>query len=159
MMKRSMVLTVLFITLFAAHASHAAEPIGRLFSTPTERDELDGLRQLPKAIKQQAKKVPVLIKKLKPKPLPNKVHVQGYVKRSDGKQGTVWVNGKAMQESSRNKDVQVGKLPANSNRVPIRIKANGKRISLKAGQVYEPAKNRIRESRTSVQGDSGRIGD
>ncbi len=158
-MKHQMTIVVLFLASFVTDEVVAAEPMGRLFSTPDERSSLEDLRKIPKKIKQEVEKIPVPVKRFKPTPLPSKVHVQGYVKRNDGKQGTVWVNGKALQESSRNKEVQVGKLPSNSNRVPIRIKANGKRVSLKAGQVYEPAKNRIRESRTSVQGDSGRIGD
>jgi hypothetical protein len=85
--------------------------------------------------------------------------MQGYVKRNDGKRGTVWINGNAVQENSRTKDVQVGRLPIQSNRVPMRLPANGKRITLKAGQVYDPQTNKVKEIRRSVQGDVGRIGD
>jgi hypothetical protein len=96
--------------------------------------------------------------------LPDAVNLQGYVKRNDGKQGTVWVNDQALQENSRNKDVVVGKLPQNSSRVPIRLSANGRRLNLKAGQVYDPETNRVRESRNhGAQGDvettAGTIGD
>ena len=91
--------------------------------------------------------------------MPNTINVQGYVKRSDGKDGTVWINGEALQENSGNQDVQVGGLTNNSNAVPIRIPANGKRLSLKAGQVYEPKNNRVRKSPSySISKSSGTIG-
>jgi hypothetical protein len=79
--------------------------------------------------------------------LPRAVNLQGYVKRNDGKHGTVWVNNQAMQENSGNKDVQVGRLSENSNRVPIKLSGNGKHLNLKAGQVYDPETNKVREAR------------
>ncbi len=138
--------------------AQAAQPMGRLFSSPAERSTLNYLRQTKKVIVlapaqeplQQAEPVPVV--------LPEAINMQGYVKRSDGKQGTVWINNQAMQENSGNKDVQVGSLPENSNRIPLRLPANGRRLTLKAGQVYDPENNRVREARSyAIQ--NGRIGD
>jgi len=137
----------------------AAEPIGRLFTTPAERSNLDTLRQTrklntPIKVESPEEAEPATIV------LPNAINLQGYVKRNDGKQGTVWVNNQALQENSGNKDVIVGKLPEDSNRVPIKLPANGKRLSLKAGQVYDPENNRVHEARIhGAQGDSGIIGD
>ena len=72
----------------------------------------------------------------------------------------MWVNNQALQENSSNKEVQVGRLSEGSNRVPIKLSANGRRLNLKAGQVYDPESNRIREARNNgAQGDSGTIGD
>jgi hypothetical protein len=139
----------------------AAEPIGRLFTSPAERSNLDYLRQTKKKLV-----VPVIVDtpadivEATPIVLPEAVNLQGYVKRNDGKQGTIWVNDKALQENSGNKDVQVGKLSEGSNRVPIKLSANGRRLNLKAGQVYDPESNRVREARNhGAQGDSGTIGD
>ena len=101
---------------------------------------------------QQAEPAPVV--------LPDAINMQGFVKRSDGKQGTVWINNQAMQENSGNKDVQVGRLPENGNRIPLKLPANGRRLTLKAGQVYDPESQRVTEARNhGVQGDSGTIGD
>lgn len=147
------------LQFFCAQAIFAVEPIGRLFSTPEERSNLDQLRETKK---NQPIEVETIVESTvierKPMVLPNAINVQGYVKRNDGKQGTVWINGDALQEHSANKDVQVGQLPENSNRIPIRIQANGKRLNLKAGQVYDPETNKVREARTAVQGDVGTIG-
>ncbi|MFW5431177.1 MAG: hypothetical protein ACKE5M_06610 [Methylophilaceae bacterium] len=158
-MRRLFFLLVASLQLLSLQTSFAAEPVGRLFSTPAEREALDNLRE---ARKNQPVEIEPLIQETyierKPIELPEAINVQGYVKRNDGKQGTVWVNGEALQERSGNKDVQVGRLPSSSNRIPIRIPANGKRLTLKAGQTYDPATNKTREARTSVQGDVGTIG-
>jgi hypothetical protein len=103
---------------------------------------------------------PVQILEAAPIALPDAVNLQGYVKRNDGKEGTVWVNNQALQENSSNKDVAVGSLSGQSNRVPIKLSGNGKRLNLKAGQEYDPETNKVREARHhAAQGDSGTIGD
>jgi hypothetical protein len=160
-MMKFFTLLILAATMFTAHVVIAAEPIGRLFTSPAERSNLDFLRQTKKKLI-----APVVIDaptdtvEAAPIVLPDAVNLQGYVKRNDGKQGTVWVNDKALQENSGNKDVVVGKLSENSNRVPIKLSANGRRLNLKAGQVYDPESNRVREARNhGAQGDSGTIGD
>ena len=147
------IITLLLIVL--SQFALAAEPIGRLFTSPNERSNLDYLRQTKK---NEPLKVESPTQELDAAPapvmLPDAVNLQGYVKRNDGKQSTVWVNNQAMQENSRNKDVTVGKLAAGSNRVPIKLSANGKRLNLKAGQVYDPESNRVREARNhGAQGD------
>jgi len=137
---------------------YADDALGRLFSTPAEREQLDQLRE-------QQKNQPVetiveaTVIESKPVELPGTINMQGYVKRSDGKDGTVWINGEALQENSGNQDVQVGNLTKNSNAIPIRIPANGKRLSLKAGQEYNPANNRVYKSPSySISKSSGTIG-
>ena len=158
---RILVLILLIVTAFKTITVTAAEPIGRLFTSPAERNNLDYLRQTKKKlIAPTIVDAQIDAPEAAPILLPEAVNLQGYVKRNDGKQGTVWVNDKALQENSGNKEVQVGKLQENSNRVPIKLSANGKRLNLKAGQVYDPESNRVREARNhGAQGDSGRIGD
>ena len=153
---------ILFLILvLCAQSAWAAESIGRLFTSPAERSDLDYLRQTKKNLPLKAE-VPIDTPMAQAAPivLPDAINLQGYVKRNDGKQGTVWVNNKALQENTGNHDVQVGSLPTNGNRVPIRLPANGKNLTLKAGQVYDPENNRVREARShGAQGERGRIGD
>jgi hypothetical protein len=156
----SALLILVVMQLIGVSAAVAAEPIGRLFTTPAERSNLDYLRQTKKNLPVVVNTPNEDIAEAAPVALPDAINLQGYVKRSDGKKGTVWVNDKALQENSGNKDVVVGKLPTNGNRVPIKLPANGKQLTLKAGQVYDPENNRVREARShAAQGDSGRIGD
>ncbi|MBC7755784.1 MAG: hypothetical protein H7Z20_03910 [Bdellovibrio sp.] len=149
------------LILMSINVVIAAEPIGRLFTSPMERSNLDYLRQTKKnePLKVEA---PTQEAEIAPPPivaLPDAVNLQGYVKRNDGKQSTVWVNNQAMTENSRNKEVTVGKLSEGSNRVPIKLSANGKRLNLKAGQVYDPESNRVQEARNhGAQGDNGNLG-
>ena len=157
----------LFALIFAmanfvafSQISIAAEPMGRLFTSPAERSNLDYLRKTKKLNPPIKAEAPIDAPEAVPIALPEVVNLQGYVKRNDGKQGTIWVNDKALQENSGNKDVQVGRLSEGSNRVPIKLTGNGKYLNLKAGQVYDPETNRVREARNhAAQGDSGTIGD
>ena len=156
------VMQLFVIALLSINVAQAAEPIGRLFTSPVERSNLDYLRQTKKnePLKVDA---PVQAAEIAPPVivlLPDAVSLQGYVKRFDGKPSTVWVNNQAMTENSRNKEVAIGKLSDGSNRVPIKLSANGKRLNLKAGQVYDPESNRVQEARNhGAQGDSGTIND
>lgn len=160
-MKFFILLFIFFYPAIFCQLALAAEPIGRLFTSPAERSNLDYLRQTKKKLI-----TPTIVDAQIDAPeaalilLPEVVNLQGYVKRNDGKQGTVWVNDQALQENSGNKEVQVGKLSEGSNRVPIKLSANGKLLNLKAGQVYDPETNRVGEARNhGAQGDSGTIGD
>lgn len=128
---------------------------GRLFSTPLERDRLDSLRQsqqlkvitphdsAPSEVDSEAVAVE--------EPAP--VTLQGYVKRNDGTKSTLWINNQAVQEESTVDNVQIGKLNsrgfsnkgASTEGVDVKISTNGKKIRLKAGQMYEPETNQIKE--------------
>ena len=133
--------------------------VAHFFWFDAERSNLDYLRQTKKNEPLKVES-PALDTETAPTPivLPDTVNLQGYVKRNDGKQSTVWVNNQALQENSRNKDVTVGRLGNGSNRVPIKLSVNGKRLNLKAGQVYDPESNRVQEARNhGAQGDNGRI--
>ena len=162
MMKYFILLFIFFSQLVLGQLALSVEPIGRLFTSPAERSNLDYLRQTKKniSIKPELPTDEAPMAEAAPIVLPDAVNLQGYVKRNDGKQGTVWVNNQALQENSRNQDVAVGKLSEDSNRVPIKLSGNGKYLSLKAGQVYDSDTGRVREARNnSAQGDVGRIGD
>ena len=138
------------LCLIFAQFSQADQLNGRLFSSTLDRDNLEYLRKIKKPIVpvinvatavSQPPIEPVAIK------LPASISMQGYVKRNDGKDSTVWINNQAVSENSRTKDVQIGNVPENDNRVPIKLTANGKRLTLKAGQVYETDNGIVRETR------------
>lgn len=129
------------------------ENFGRLFSTPTQRAELDYLRnttKIPVATlesPEESKSAPAVIE------MPSAVSMQGYVKRGDGKKGTVWINNQPVQENSSTNEVQIGTL-GSGNRIEVKVPANGKRLSLKAGQVYDPETNAVIETSAHVKAQS-----
>ena len=156
MLKVSILSLAFYSQLVSSQLALAAEPIGRLFTSPAERSNLDQLRQTKKKlIAPVISETPIDAAEAAPIVLPEAVSLQGYVRRNDGKDGTVWVNNQALQENSRNKEVAVGKLSESSNRVPVKLSGNGKYLNLKAGQVYDPQTGRVREARNNAaQGDS-----
>ena len=131
------------------------ETLGRLFSRPAERSNLDYLRQNQKlkVIAPQAETPLESIDKATPPELPDPITLQGYVKRSDGKGNTLWINNQAVQENSVVDNVKIGKLNqrgfsnkgASLEGIDVKIPANGKQIRLKAGQTYAPENNKIYE--------------
>lgn len=135
--------------------AHAApnDDFGRLFSKPAEREKLDKLRQ-----SQQLKVAPT--KEEEPaasdadqSPIDNSapITMQGYVKRSDGVSGTLWINNQAVQEGGAVDHVQIGRINRRgfsskaTNNEGVDVQAGGKKIRLKAGQVYEPETSQIKE--------------
>ena len=158
---------ILFMLCVLSGAVMAADDLGRLFTTPAERASLDNLRNVSKIptidpVAPESSEKMEETATVAPPPL---VSVQGYVKRSDGKEGTVWVNHQPMQESSGNNDVQVGKLRQNGNSVSLKLPATGKSLELKAGQVYDSETGQVKEATARVSAaskdkveDSGSIG-
>jgi len=148
---------LLILLMLSPVAALAAEPFGRLFTTPAERATLDHLRQTRKIEPVNVDPTQEIIE-LAPV-VPPSISVQGYVKRSDGKKGTVWINDQPVQESSSADGVEVGKLPKTGNGVQLKLPGIDKSLRLKAGQTYDPATNKISEesTRSNIQ-KSGSIG-
>jgi hypothetical protein len=148
------------ITLLSSqsHAETSIEnnqQLGRLFSKPNERSNLNVIRQNRKLkiINPEVAQQPAEIAEVKSIELPDPITLQGYVKRNDGAENTLWINGQAVQENSSVDHVQVGKLNqkgfskkgASTEGVEVKIPANGKQIRLKAGQMYAPENDKIYE--------------
>jgi hypothetical protein len=128
---------------------------GRLFSRPAERTNLDNLRQNQKlkVISPQDNPQSDATVVATPPALPDPITLQGYVKRGDGTKSTLWINHQAVEEDSMVNNVQIGRLNkrgfskkgASTEGVDVKIPANGKRVKLKAGQMYDPEANQIIE--------------
>lgn len=140
---------IVLLTLLALPAQ-AAEPLGKLFTTPAERATLERLRQNSQGLMlEQALPAADDNATAAPPVTPHQLSVQGYVRRSDGARGTVWVNHQPLQERSEHNHVQVGSLPRegsrDSNRVPLTIPDTGSQVKLKAGQAYDGNTGQISE--------------
>lgn len=132
---------VLFTVLGLLVATPCAAPgatLGRLFSSPAERAQLDAVRQAgaagnpadrpPAAMEQPA---PQAI----PEPPPEPVLFNGRVQRSGGK-GTAWLNGIPQGDDGRAKPAH----PAYSLRLP-----SGKEVTLRPGQRYDPFDDKVKD--------------
>lgn len=127
-----------------------ADDLGRLFTTPTQRSQLDAQRQQLRALPEKMPEQEIGAEVGSAPAAP--ISVQGYVRRSDGKPGTVWVNQQAMQENKAagTMIVEEGK----NRRVEIRMPGTGQYVRLKAGQVYKPDSNSIEEYKATVKGSA-----
>ena len=149
----------LLVITFAIEVEAATnDNLGRLFTRPNERSKLDYLRQNQKLkiVNPQNEPQPDVMTSDIPVELPDPITLQGYVKRSDGTKSTLWINNQAVQEDSTVDNVKIGRLNPHggskvnqgSDGLDIKIPASGKHIRLKAGQVYEPDTNQIKELKT-----------
>lgn len=156
--------------LMTIHLASAAEKdisktwleTARLFTTPAERIRLDGLRQTASVLALQAQEAKKQPEEDVATPLPVEVYMQGYVKRSDGRKNTVWVNHKGIQENSSTTDVQVGNLSTKfksknkldgADEVRMKLSGNGQQFNLKAGQRYLPDENRVKDLAVTTIGE------
>ena len=120
--------------------------IGRLFFTPGERSSLDTIRRSSKApdkvitagnIEEDHAKTEIVAITAVP------VMVQGYIRRSDGK-NTIWINNQAMIEKSSTKEFAVGNLQKNSGQVKVTVNGGEKKsVALKPGQIYDPNSGKV----------------
>ena len=137
----------LTILLCLASGMALADDLGRLFTTPLQRAQLDAQRRNMRALpeKMPEQDMGAVMDNAPAGP----ISVQGYVRRSDGKPGTVWVNQQAMQENRTlgTMIVEEGK----NRRVEIKLPGSGQSVRLKAGQVYKPDSNSIEEYKATAK--------
>lgn len=150
LVKKLYLIALGFMYSFGLQAE-SGDNLGRLFSRPAERSNLNLLRQNQKlkVVDPKQNSEPEVIEKAAPLELPDPITLQGYVKRSDGKGNTLWINNQAVQENSTIDSVKIGKLNQKGlskkevvvEGVDVSIPANGKQVRLKAGQTYDPETN------------------
>ncbi len=129
------------------------DDFGRLFSKPAEREKLDKLRQSQQLKVVATKEAEPTESDIEPSSVDNStpITMQGYVKRSDGVTGTLWINNQAVQEGGAVDNVQVGRINRRgfsskaANTEGVDVQTGGKKIRLKAGQMYEPESSQIQE--------------
>jgi hypothetical protein len=131
---------ILLMPMLALAEAGQEQNLLRLFSTPQQRTSLERLRFAPSNMPVNRPSTQVSSRN---------VHIQGYVMRSDGKSGTVWLNNQALLENSQNDGVSVGKLNPASHQVPVQLP--NRRLSLKVGQEYDAGQNKVVESSGRVR--------
>lgn len=128
-----------------------APAIGRLFFTPAQRSALDAERQ--QAMANALKPKPVVAEaapdskpKAPPKPkvvAPQTVTLNGVVRRSDG-QTTVWLNSKAVQNTSAAGGLAPGSVEDDS--VRIKLGAASTPVQVKVGQSLSTGEREAQEA-------------
>jgi hypothetical protein len=120
--RRFPVTLVLLLASLAAPAAMAAQPLGRLFLTPEQRQDLDRRRATNRAEEEA------------PKIQEGPLTLEGHVQRSSGKTAT-WINGAPQYDKHSSPD------PA---RVTVTPNEGEPGVSLKIGQTYERSTGEVR---------------
>lgn len=140
-MKR--LIACVLVACAAAHAMAEPPAIGRLFTTPAEREGLDRLRdaggQMPAPEQSQGAAVAEPQPPAPPPPPPEPISVTGIVTRSDGK-SVVWING--VPQADQAVSARPGRTPAATVTLP-----SGQRATVKAGQVVDVTTGAVGDAR------------
>lgn len=147
------IISSLLIIGFNSIQAAPNDDFGRLFSRPIERERLDKLRQSQqlKIMTHQESAPTESDAGHNPVEISGPIMMQGYVKRNDGEKSTLWINNQAVQEDGVVDDVQIGQINRRgfsskaANTEAVDVQAGGKKIRLKAGQMYEPETNQVKE--------------
>jgi hypothetical protein len=132
---------LLALAIFAAAGQ--TQDLGRLFTTPEEREMLEALRRQPP--KPQTAAAPVVTPTVESAPVVPNVTMNGLVRRSHGR-GMVWVNGMTSLEGDLDAQgiaVDVGAL--RDTTLPVRIGNAPLAVGLKPGQTYDTGEAQVRE--------------
>lgn len=135
-------LVALFV-LMAGAATAAGAEFGRMFFTPSQRAALDHFRDLNirNAVIGEDESDKDLV--VPPPPGPERVSVNGIVRRSDGR-STVWINNRAVVGTQQPRGINV--VPGkNDNSVKLTVPRSGRSFELKVGQTADTVGGTITE--------------
>lgn len=133
-MTRGCIITVLLSVLSGNIA--AADGLGYLFTTPAQRAALDRLSLKPGATVTAGEPAATTTEEEKPVPR-KKVKIGGMIVNSHGK-NTTWLN--------EDGDKKVKATGVSSGQVEVMLGVDGKHISLKPGQEFDPNTGKISET-------------
>ena len=137
----ALLLPALLCMALPAQAQNTRPQIGRLFSSPDERESLDQLRK-DEEVRPAKADDPERIQARKQ--LSVELTLDGYVKHKGGK-ATTWINQRDQYDHEMPQGVIVLGREAQLPSVPLLLES-GKRIQLKPGQTYDVVKDRVREA-------------
>ena len=114
-------------------ATHSAEPLGRLFFTPSQRAALDAGKQISK---------PRTVRAVAPR-RPRAVTLNGVVTRSDG-ESAVWINGHEAGNKSVS-GVRASTSAADPTSAQLKVGGARKSVRLRVGQQLDPVSGKVLE--------------
>ena len=130
-------------------AAFAADDLGRLFTTPAERAQLDEARRAA-----PLEPLPVIAPQTRgaePVEIEGALTLRGVVKRGAGR-STAWVNDSNTYEGDLDSPYRtVDKSGIAADQVSLKLPDGRASVKVKVGQTYEPASTRIRELGTAPE--------
>ncbi len=140
---------LLLVTLAGmAGPASAADDLGRLFTTPGERAQLDEARRAVPTGPQPVVTTPQT-QGAQPVAIEGALTVHGLVKRDHGR-STAWVNDSNTYEGDLESPYRaVDKSGIATDQVTVKLPDGQASVQIKVGQTYEPASTRILELGTA----------
>lgn len=126
--------------LLAVSTVMADDGVGRLFSTPADRAELDRLRSELEPLKTSLEADVSDSLLLPSQPL----FLNGLIQRSDGRT-TVWVNGERLDQQGGVDELTLRSRADQNSRVKLRLHKEPRNIALKPGQAWDPVNQQVIE--------------
>lgn len=144
-----LIFCALSTTVFAAQTevnapASAQPPIGRLFFTPAEREQLDVARSQRKPAPQPS----AAAERVEAAPTTQSVTYGGIVRRSDGR-SMLWINNRLVDEKDALKGLSLKGRVKSDGSVTLRVPQTGGSIDVKVGQSVELQTGRVAEARKS----------
>ena len=133
-MKKGLLMMLVLALPATGIAAHFSEnELGKLFTTPVQRQKIDAFRKGKSigAVREQVS--------------PSDVKIQGLVKRSDGK-SVVWLNGQNTLNSSHVGGVRASAANKNIKSDKVRVTINNKTVRLKPGEVWSEETNQVTDT-------------
>ena len=128
-MRNTLCVAAIVASWIMPSASMGAEPLGKLFFTPTQRNALDTGKSARKPIRVA--------------PAPQKVQLNGVVIRSDGG-STVWINGRET-EGKAVSGVRASTSATDPTSAQLRVRGAKKSVRLRVGQRLDPVSGNVLE--------------
>lgn len=137
---------VIFLVCISTQTA-ATEYLGRLFTTPQERSNLERLRnQQPVEVKEPeiiVKEIPK--EKEQQQPDIGGITVNGLVYRKHGK-STAWINNNNTYDGNlENQYIQIDARDIDPDKVVIEIPWSDKEVELKTGETYDPKAGQVHD--------------
>ncbi len=129
---------LVLVTMLPWWATHAAEPLGRLFFTPSQRAALDAGKQVSK---------PRAVRGVAPRE-PRGLTLNGVVTRSDGA-SAVWINGHEAGGKTGPR-VSAATSATDPTSAQLRIAGTQKSVRLRVGQRLDSVNGKVLESYEST---------
>jgi hypothetical protein len=131
---------LLLAGLAVTGTAFGAQPLGRLFFTPAEREQLD-IARIQKRVPETA-----AMQAAEPRVSTQTITYSGIVRRSDGK-STLWLNNRPADEKNALSDLALSGRVRPDGAVTLRVPETGGSIDLRVGQRAELQTGRVVESR------------
>lgn len=137
----AVILLLMIISATLSLNTHSEE-LGRLFTTPEQRAELDAMRNIgPPEVREQKKEERKI--RVNKKVVYDDINLNGIVKRNDGR-NTLWIGNTVVESGVSDEQGIVYSVEKDNSALITLPDADNKQVRLQTGKSYDPMNNKVR---------------